>query len=150
MEMKRISPDSLCVSQIVSLVELAQGLATTPPDWDSLKLKLTQYDAWGFFDREELVGYGLVNGKSSYFGGGIQLVELRYRWQYNEESEIAWMIRSLARAYQDSANLMVLDVNIRRDINRELYRKLGFKSTMMHSPFVQGNSVLICDIKGLI
>ena len=150
MEMKRISPDSLCVSQIVSLVELAQGLASTPPVWDRLKLKLYQYDAWGFFDREELVGYGLVNGKSPYFSGSIQLVELRYGWQHNREPEIAEMIRSLARAYQNSADLMVLDVDIRRDINREVYRTLGFKHTMMHSPFVQGNAVLICDIKGLI
>ena len=150
MEMKKIRADAMPVYQIVSLVELAQGIGRRPPEWERLKRKLAQYDAWGFFDREELVGYALVNEKCPYFGGSVQLVELRYRWQYNHEPEIIWMIQSLAGAYRGKAVLMVLDVNARRDINGGLYWKLGFQPTMMQSPLGVENSVLICEIGDLI
>ena len=150
MELRKIRVDALKRTEIISLMEIAQGIDRTPPDWESLRTRLTRYDAWGFYQGEELVGYGLVHGKNAYLSGSIQLAELRYRWQYNQEPMVAWMIRSLAGAYENTASHMVLDVNTRRDINGPLYRKLGFQPTMMRSPISRDNSVLICRIKDLI
>ena len=149
MEMKKIDVHSLGVSQVVSLMELAQGIAVKPPQWEKWKGKLAQNDAWGFFDGEELVGYGLVDGRCPYLSGSVRLLELRYRWQYNREPEIAWMVRSLARAYEKTAEQLVLDVNIKRELNGELYRKMGFKPSFMRSFVGKENTVMICKIKEL-
>lgn len=150
LELRKIRVDALKRTEIISLMEIAQGIGVTPPEWEGLRRKLTQYDAWGFFQGEELAGFGLVDGKNAYLSGSIRLAELRYRWQYNQERNVEWMIRSLAGAYETAAGLMVLDVNIRRDINGPLYRKLGFQPTMMRSPISRENSVLFCRIKELI
>ena len=150
MEMKRICADGMCTAQMVSLMEIARGISSVPPEWSALRQRLCRYDAWGFFDRGELVGYGLADGKSPYCGGSVRLVELKYRWQYNQEEEISWMLRRIAGEYRLSQKLIVLDVNARRELNLELYKKLGFKPSVMASPSGRENVVLVCPLESML
>ena len=149
MEIKRLNMDCLSVSQMVALVDIARGISAAPPDWNELQKKLSRFDAWGFFDREELVGYGLVSGERPYLSGSVLLAELKYRWQYNREPEVCRMICQLSRQYRQSAQMIVVDINPRRDLNLTLYQKLGFKPSMIRSPLKRGNMVLVCRIDAL-
>ena len=149
MEIKRICAGELTAAQKASLVEIAQGISTLPPEWSTLEQRFSRYDTWAFFDRGELVGYGLADGKSSYCGGCVQLVELKYRWQYNREEQISWMLRQIAAQYRSSQKQMVLDVNARRELNLELFKKLGFRSALMASPAGRENVVLLCGLESL-
>ena len=150
MEMKRITIQALHISQIVSLVDIARGISSTAPAWSVLEQKLSRYDSWGFFDRGELVGYALVDGKSPYCGGSVRLAELKYRWQYNREEDISRMLCQLAMEYRLSQKWMVMDVDQRREMNLELYKKLGFKMSMMPSPLGRENVVMVCPLELLI
>ena len=150
MKMKRIEAEALDISQIVSLVDIARGISPAEPEWNALRQKLSRYDCWGFFDRGELVGYALADGKSPYCGGSVQIAELKYRWKYNGEQDVAWMLRQLAMEYRLSQKWMVMDVNLRREINLELYKKLGFKASMMGSPLGRENVVMVCPLELLI
>ena len=149
MEISRLNMDDLSVSQMVALVGIAQGISATPPNWDELRKKLSQFEVWGFFDREALVGYGLVSQGQPYLRGSVLLAELKYRWQYNREPEVCRMICQLSRQYRQSAQMIVVDINPRRDLNLTLYQKLGFKPSMIRSPLKRGNMVLVCRIDAL-
>ena len=146
-EMKRIDPQALHISQIVSLVDIARGISPAAPEWTALQQKLTRLDCWGFYDRGELVGYALADGKSPYCGGSVRLAELKYRWQYNGERDISWMLCQLAMAYRLSQKWMVMDVDLRREINLELYQKLGFQPSVMGSPLGRENVVMVCPLE---
>ena len=146
-EMKRIDVQSLHISQIVSLVEIARGISSTAPEWSALEQKLSRYDSWGFYDRGELVGYALADGKSPYCGGSVRLAELKYRWQYNREEDISWMLCQLAMEYRLSQRWMVMDMNQRLELNLELYQKLGFKASLMPSPLGRENVVMVCPLE---
>ncbi|MGN0385164.1 MAG: hypothetical protein ACI4EX_04710 [Lachnospiraceae bacterium] len=150
MELKKIIVDSLSVSEVLSLLEIAQGFSLERPDWKRLKQELARYDAWGFYDREELFGYALVNCRSPYFEDSIQIAELKYRWQYNQEAVIARIICALARVYQNTSNLVVMDVDIRHDINCGLYKKIGFTTSVMRSPLDRNRAVLLSNLDSLL
>ena len=146
-EIKRIDLQVLHISQIISLVEIARGISSTAPEWSVLEQKLSWYDSWGFFDRGELVGYALADGKSPYCGGSVRLAELKYRWQYNGEEDISWMLCLLAMEYRLSQKWMVVDVNLRRELNLDVYKKLGFKPSMMPSPLGRENVLMVCPLE---
>ena len=59
------------------------------------------------------------------------------------------MICQLSQQYRQSAQMIVVDINPRRDLNLTLYQKLGFKPSMIRSPLKRGNMVLVCRIDAL-
>ena len=150
MELRKIAVDSLSLPEILSLLEIAQGLSPMRPDWKRLKQELARYDAWGFYENQELFGYALVNYPSPYFGGSVQLAALRYRWQYNREAVIGQMICQLAGAYREVSDLMVMDIDIRHDLNLGLYKKLGFSNSLMRSPLDRDHAVLVSGLDSLL
>ena len=150
MELRKIAVDSLSLPEILSLLEIARGLSQMRPDWNQLKGELTRYDAWGFYENQELFGYALVNPSSAYFGGSVQLAALRYSWQYNRESVIGQMICRLAGAYREASELMVMDIDIRHDLNLGLYKKLGFSNSLMRSPLDRDHAVLVSGLDSLL
>ena len=150
LEIRKLRADALPVPQILSLMEIYQGISLTRPDWPRLKDALSRHPLWGFFHGEELIGYALVNEKTAYFQNSIQLVDLRYRWQYNQEATVAWMLRAIGEAYQGQSAQMVLDIDLWRDLNRQLYQKLGFQKTIMRSPMGQDHGVFIASLDTLL
>ena len=150
MEIRKLDVNSLSVPEILSLLEIARGLSSMRPDWGQVKRELARFDAWGFYDREALIGYTLVNCPGSYLGGSAQIVELKYRWDYNRESTVAWMLCEVARAYQGASDLIVMDVHIRQDLNVGLYRKLGFANSVMRSPLGRDRMVMFSQLDSLL
>lgn len=150
MEIGKMDVDALSVPEILSLLEIAQGVSSAQPDWSLLKQKLARYDAWAFYDRKVLLGYVLVNDSSPYLDGSAQIVELKYRWEYNQESTVARMLYEIARIYQGSSDYLVMDINIRRDLNRDQYKKLGFAISAMQSPMGWDHRVLLAQTDSLL
>ena len=97
-----------------------------------------------------LLGYALISGSSPYLGGSVQIVELKYRWEYNQESTVAQMLREIARTYQGSSDFLVMDIDLRRDLNRNLYQKLGFATSVMQSPMGRDRGVLFAQMDSLL
>ena len=77
-------------------------------------------------------------------------MDLRYRWEYNQEATVIWMLRAIGEAYQDRSAQMVLDIDLRRDLNLGLYQKLGFEKTIMRSPMGQDHGVFIASLDTLL
>ena len=150
MEIRKLEPDSLPIPEILTLLEIARGLSSAQPRWELLKRELEQYDAWAFYERGMLLGYGLVNCFSSYFGGSVQVVELKYRWEYNQESTVTGMLCQIARIYRDKSDRMVIDIDIRRDLNRDLYQKLGFIPSVIPSLKDRNHKVLFTQLDSLL
>ena len=150
MEIRKIDVDALSVPEILSLLEIARGISSVQPDWMLLKRELARYEAWGFYDRKVVLGYALISGSSPYLGGSVQIVELKYRWEYNQESTVAQMLREIARTYQGSSDFLVMDIDLRRDLNRNLYQKLGFTTSVMQSPMGRDHGVLFAQMDSLL
>ena len=150
MEIRKLSADELPGSQALALLEIAQGIALIRPDWEKLRRTLFQYDVNGFFDDQTLIGYAKVNNRSAYFGGSVQIMELRYDWQHNQERFIAEMILSLARSYRQMSNLLVMDVDAQRDFNVAFYQKMGFTRSVMPSPLGKNRVVLLANMESLL
>ena len=150
MEIRKLQADALPVSQILSLLEIFQGISPSRPDWQRLKATLLRHCLWGFFDGEKLIGCALVNENTAYFQNSVQLMDLRYRWEYNQEATVVWMLRAIAAVYQSQAAQMVLDIDTRRDLNLGLYQKLGFEKTIMRSPMGPHHGVFIASLDTLL
>ena len=150
MEVRKLQADTLPVSQILSLLEIFQGISPARPDWQRLKSALLRHCLWGFFDGEKLIGCALVNENTAYFQNSIHLMDLRYRWEYNQEATVIWMLRAIGEAYQDRSAQMVLDIDLRRDLNLGLYQKLGFQKTIMRSPMGPHHGVFIASLDTLL
>lgn len=150
MEIRKMDVDSIPVRDLLALLEIARGLSPVPADWLQLKQKLAQYDTWFFYDGSVLLGYALVNSASPYFGGSVQFMELKYRWEYNQEAIIAGMISAIARSYQGTSDWMVIQVDTLRDLNCSLYQKMGFSGSAMQSPLGQGYALLYSKLDSLL
>ena len=150
MEIRKLSENGLPSNQALALLEIAQGIALIRPDWEKLRRTLFQYDVNGFFDDQTLIGYAKVNSHSAYFGGSVQIMELRYDWQHNQERFIAEMIVSLARSYQQMSSLLVMDVDAQRDFNVAFYQKMGFTRSVMPSPLGKNRVVLLANMESLL
>ena len=150
MEIRKIEADCLSVSEILSLLEISRGISLVRPQWVLLMRELEQYDAWAFYDRETLLGYALANCADPCLAGSVQVVELKYRWEYNQEATVTQMLCQLARIYRDRFDLLVMDIDIRRDLNRGLYQKLGFSSSMIPSLKAWDHDVLFAQMDSLL
>lgn len=150
MELRILCAEDLSVPEKLSLLEIAQGISPARPDWKQLKRELSRYRICGFYDGERLFGYALVNDRSPYLGGSVQIVELRYLWQYNQEAAVAQMIRAVSQAFQDAARFLVMDVDRRGNVNLQLYRKLGFAPSTMRSPLSRNHVVLLAGMQSLL
>lgn len=148
-EIRKLCVDTLSLPEIAALLDIAQGVAVRRPDWQKLKQELRRSELCGIYDGAQLVGYALVNGRSLYFGGSVQILSLRYLWPYNQEDRIAQMIRGIAALYRGQARWLVMDIDAKRDFNFPLYKALGFQASTMRSPLARSNVVLLCPMESL-
>ena len=149
MEIRIISVDRVSVPEALALLDIARGVSIHRPDWQKLKRELQRFDLCGIYDERQLVGFAQVNDHSPYFGGSVQIMGLRYLWQYHQENQVAEMVRGVARLYRGRAAWMVMDVDTKRDFNCPVYKNLGFQTSAMRSPFGRQNVVLLCSMESL-
>ena len=149
MEMKRIDISALSDTQILALLEVAQGFSAALPNWSRLRARLEAGEAWAFCDGAALAGFALVDTAAPHFDGAAQLTMLRYRWEYNSEAALLWMLTALAQTYRSRFRYLLLDVNGRHELNLELYRRFGFQNSILRSPRGGENIILLADLTSL-
>ena len=146
---KRIDVNTLTVPEILSLLEIDRGFSTVRPDWNRLRRKLEQSEAWFFCESDAAVGFALVDFPTAHYESAAKLTALCYRWEYGDEGCILQMLSALVGAYCGRAHYLLLDIDRRHDLNLELYLRFGFQGSILPSSHGRENVVLIADLAQL-
>lgn len=147
METRRLDIANLNERDIVSLLALYRGVSVLRPNWTDLRERMEIYDVWGFYAEGELIGFAWLRPARYVLSRTMQLVKLRYHWQYNTEESISHMIAEIQRVYREQCDYLLLDVDNRHEINLKLYRRLGFSRATMLSPMGGDYALYLADLR---
>lgn len=146
MEMMRLDAAQLGEADIVSLLELYRGASTLRPLWQDIRKQMERYEAWGFYIEGKLIGFAWFRPLNRMLDRTVQLVKLRYHWQYNTEEFISQMLNRIAEKYRQNYDHLLLDIDVRHELNLELYRRLGFSKAFFTSPQGRGYAIYLAKL----
>lgn len=146
MEIKKLERDALTAQETASLAEIVRGFTAASPDWGALRRRMKKSEAWGFYDGTFLVGFAMLS-VDSLMTGAAQLTAFCYRWEYSGEEPILAMLGALARTYCGRARCLLLDISRTHELNWELYRRFGFRESLLCSPQGGENVILIAGLQ---
>ncbi len=146
MELRQLDVTRLEMADIVSALELYRGVSTLRPDWRELRERMERYEVWGFYSGGKLIGFAWLRPMHRLLDRTVQLVQLRYHWQYNSEEAICQMMEEIAGVCRRNYKYLMLDVDIRHELNLELYRRLGFSRAIFPSPNGRGYAIYLAEL----
>ena len=146
MQIKQIAPELMTASEKLSLLELFRGFYSTYMDWQHLRRRIGGRKCRLLYDEETLVACALTDAGRGCLDNALILTELVYLWEYNQESQIHRMLRTVAETAGPHYSYLLLDVSREHELNLECYRRFGFRNSILPSPKGGENMVLLMQL----
>lgn len=148
--MQKKAWDSLSQLELVQMIRIGNGYCMKVNDPEDFLNVNGRYEAIVFYDGGRIIGFALVTPNYCRNRECVCVEGMCYGWMDNTEERITQMISAVARIYSGEAKkYIVLNAQKRREMNYELYTKIGFRNTILPSPAGREYCILYDTIEHL-